>query len=74
MIFFADFVMRRLFLYSMMKYAKKYDEIGKKSQRLQIEVDLISASLAKLDALKNYVGFLITKIWQILKRFYRALT
>ena len=45
--------MRRLFLYSMMKYAKKYDEIGKKSQRLQIEVDLISASLAKLDALKN---------------------
>ena len=23
---------------------------------------------------KNYMGFLITKIWQILKRFYRALS
>ena len=53
--FFADFIMKRLFLYSMTKYVKKYDEIGKKSQRLKfkIEVDLISALLDKLDALKK---------------------
>ena len=52
--------MRRLFLFSMTKYAKNMVKSAKKSQTFfKIEVDLISALLDKLDALKNYtlVGF-----------------